>query len=92
MATQTKLKLISKEFLKEGKVTQLLKLDPNSAQELLDEIKEMEGLLDTPKKGTIAQRRLSRIVYQYMNAFFQNCRQDPEAFVDFMLSIDLQSE
>lgn len=52
----------------------------------------MEGLLDTPEKGEAAQQRLTRIVYEYMNGFFENCRQDPEAFVDLILSIDLQSE
>lgn len=88
----TNAKLISKEFLKQGKVTQLLKLDPNSGQRLLNEIKVMEGLLDNPEKSIFAQQRLTRIVYQYMNGFFQNCRQDPEAFVQLMLSIELQSE
>ena len=88
----TNAKLISKEFLKQGKVTQLLKLDPGSEQRLLNEIKVMEGLLDNPKKSAFAQQRLTRIVYQYMNGFFQNCRQDPEAFVQLMLSIALQSE
>ena len=85
----TNMKLIGKEFLKQGKVTQLLKLDPDSGQRLLNEIKVMEGLLDNPKKGVFAQQRLTRIVYQYMNGFFQNCRQDPEAFVQFILSSDL---
>jgi len=88
----TSIKLIDKEFLKHGKVTRLLKLDPGSGQRLLNEIKTMEGLLDNPKKGIFAQQRLTRIVYEYMNGFFENCRQDPEAFVDFMLSIELQSE
>lgn len=88
----TSIKLIDKEFLKHGKVTQLLKLDPGSGQRLLNEIKTMEGLLDNPKKGIFSQQRLTRIVYEYMNSFFENCRQDPEAFVDFMLSIELQSE
>lgn len=87
----TNMKLIHKEFLKQGKVTQLLKLDPDSTQRLLNETKAMEGLLDTPEKGDVAQRRLTRIVYDYMNGFFENCRQDPEAFVDLLLSIDLQS-
>lgn len=86
------MKLISKEFLKQGKVTQLLKLDPDTKQSLLNEIKVMEGLLDNATKGDLAQRRLSRIVYQYMNGFFENCRQDPEAFVLFILSSNLQSE
>lgn len=88
----THMKLIGKEFLKQGKVTQLLKLDPNSGQRLLNEIKVMEGLLDNPKKSIFAQERLTRIVYQYMNGFFQNCRQDPEAFVQLILSIELHSE
>lgn len=88
----TNAKLISKEFLKQGKVTQLLKLDPGSDQRLLNEIKVLEGLLDNPQKSIFAQQRLTRIVYQYMNGFFQNCRQDPEAFVQLMLSIALQSE
>ena len=88
----TNAKLISKEFLKEGKVMQLLKLDPGSEQRLLNEIKVLEGLLDNPNKSVFAQQRLTRIVYQYMNGFFQNCRQDPEAFVELMLSINLQSE
>lgn len=88
----TNMKLISKEFLKQGKVTQLLKLDPGSEQRLLNEIKVMEGLLDNPKKGDLAQRRLTRIVYQYMSGFFENCRQDPEAFVVFILNSDLQPE
>ncbi|MCY3723174.1 hypothetical protein F4X88_06060 [Candidatus Poribacteria bacterium] len=86
----TSIKLIDKEFLKHSKVTQLLKLDPGSGQRLLNEIKTMEGLLDNPKKGIFAQQRLTRIVYEYMNRFFENCRQDPEAFVDFMLSIELE--
>ena len=90
MSTNTK--LISPEFLKQGKVTQLLKLDPGSGQRLLNEIKVMEGLLDNPKKSVFAQQRLTRIVYEYMNGFFKNCRQDPEAFVDFILSIERQSE
>ena len=90
MSTNTK--LINKEFLKQGKVTQLLRLDPGSGQRLLNEIKVMEGLLDNPKKGVFAQQRLTRIVYEYMNGFFENCRQDPEAFVDFILSIERQSE
>lgn len=85
----TNMKLISKEFLKQGKVTQLLKLDPNSGQRLLNEIKVMEGLLDNPKKGVFAQQRLTRIVYQYMDGFFKNCHQDPEAFVQFILSSEL---
>ena len=88
----TNMKLIGKEFLKQGKVTQLLKLDPDSGQRLLNEIKVMEGLLDSPKKGVFAQQRLTQIVYQYMNGFFQNCRQDPEAFVQFILNSDLQLE
>lgn len=86
------MKLISKDFLKQGKVTQLLKVDPDSEQGLLNEIKVMEGLLDNPRKGDLAQRRLTRVVYQYMNGFFENCRQDPEAFVQFILSSNLQSE
>ena len=88
----TNMKLMHKEFLKQGKVTQLLKLDPGSKQRLLNETKVMEGLLDTPEKEDVAQQRLTRVVYEYMNGFFENCRQDPEAFVDLMLSIDLQSE
>ena len=88
----TNMKLIGKEFLKQGKVTQLLKLDPDSGQRLLNEIKVMEGLLDNPKKSIFAQQRLTRIVYKYMDGFFQNCRQDPEAFVQFILSSDLRSE
>lgn len=88
----TNMKLIRKEFLKHGKVTQLLKLDPGSGQRLLNEIKVLEGLLDNPKKGVFAQERLTRIVYKYMDGFFQNCRQDPEAFVQFILSSDLRSE
>ena len=86
------MKLIRKEFLKQGKVTQLLKIDPGTEQSLLNEIKVMEGLLDSPTKGDLAQRRLTRIVHQYMNGFFENCRQDPEAFVLFILNSDLQSE
>ena len=88
----TNMKLINKEFLKQDKVTQLLKLDPNCEQRLLNEIKLMEGLLGNPEKGSAAQRRLTHIVYQYMDAFFENCRQDPEAFVQFILSSDLPSE
>ena len=88
----TNAKLMSKEFLKQGKVMQLLKLDPGSEQRLLNEIKVLEGLLDNPKKRIFAQQRLTRIVYQYMNGFFQNCRQDPEAFVEFILNSNLQSE
>lgn len=88
----TNMELIDKEFLKQGKVTQLLKFDPNCEQRLLNEIKVMEGLLDNPEKGSSAQRRLIHMVYQYMDAFFENCRQDPEAFVQFILSSDLQSE
>ena len=88
----TNMELIGKEFLKQGKVTQLLKFDPNCEQRLLNEIKVMEGLLDNPEKGSSAQRRLTHMVYQYMDAFFENCRQDPEAFVQFILSSDLQSE
>lgn len=84
----TNLKLIRKEFLKQGKVTQLIKLDPNSEQRLLNEIKVMEGLLDSPEKGNSAQRRLTRIVYQYMNAFFENCRQNPEDFIQLVLEFD----
>ena len=84
----TNMKLINKEFLKQGKVTQLLKLDPGSKQRLLNEVKVMEGLLDNPDKGDSAQRRLTRVVYQYMNGFFQNCRQDPESFVEFILNSD----
>ena len=86
------MELIGKEFLKQGKVTQLLKFDPNCEQRLLNEIKVMEGLLDNPEKGSSAQRRLTHMVYQYMDAFFENCRQDPEALVQFILSSDLQSE
>ena len=85
----TNMKLIRKEFLKQGKVTQLLQLDPGSQQRQLNEIKVMEGLLDNPEKGDVAQRRLTRIVYQYMNGFFENCRQDPEAFVEFILNTDV---
>lgn len=84
----TNMKLIRKEFLKQGKVTQLIKLDPNSEQRLLNEIKVMEGLLDSPEKGNSAQRRLTRIVYQYMNAFFENCRQNPEDFIHLVLEFD----
>ena len=86
------MELISKEFLKQGKVTQLLEVDPGSEQRLLNEVKVMEGLLDNPQKGDLAQRRLTRVVYQYMNGFFENCRQDPEAFVQFILGSSLQSE
>ena len=77
----TNMKLIRKEFLKQGKVTQLIKLDPSAEQRLLNEIKVLEGLLDSPEKGDLAQRRLTGIVYQYMNAFFENCRQNPEDFI-----------
>ena len=84
----TNMKPISKEFLKQGKVTQLLKLDPGTKQSLLNEIKVMEGLLDSPEKGDLAQRRLTRIVYQYMNAFFENCRQNPEDFIHLVLELD----
>ena len=82
------MKPISKEFLKQGKVTQLLKLDPGTKQSLLNEIKVMEGLLDSPEKGDLAQRRLTRIVYQYMNAFFENCCQNPEDFIHLVLEFD----
>ena len=88
----TDMKLMRKRFLKQGKVTQLLKLDPGSKQSLLNEIKVMEGLLDNPENGVAAQRRLTRIVYQYMHGFFENCRNDPEAFVEFILDSNLQSE
>ena len=86
------MKLISKEFLKQGKVTRLLKIDPGTQQSLLNEIKVMEGLLDSPEKGDLAQQRLSRIVYQYMNAFFENCRQNPEDFIHLVLEFDRYSE
>lgn len=86
------MKLIRKEFLKQGKVTQLLKLDPDTQQSLLNEIKVMEGLLDNATKGDLAQQRLSRIVYQYMNAFFENCRQNPEDFIHLVLEFDQHSK
>ena len=88
----TSMKLMGKEFLKTGKVAQLIKLDPGSEQRLMNEIKVMEGLLDNPKKGIFAQQRLTRIVYQYMDGFFKNCREDPEAFVEFILGSDLPAE
>lgn len=88
----TKMKLIRKELLKQGKVTQLIKLDPSAEQRLLNEIKVMEGLLDNPEKGDLAQRRLTRIVYQYMNAFFENCRQNPEDFIHLVLEINQHLE
>ena len=84
--------MMSKEFLKQGRVTQLLKIDPGTEQSLLNEIKVMEGLLDSATKGDLAQRRLTRIVHEYMNGFFENCRQDPEAFVLFILDSDQHSE
>jgi len=57
-----------------------------------NEIKVLEGLLDSPEKGDLAQRRLTRIVYRYMNAFFENCRQNPEDFIHLVLEFDRHLE
>ena len=74
-------KLISKKFLKQGKVTELLKLEPDCETSLLNEVQLMESLLEHPQHSDNAQKRLTHLVYKYMDGFFESDRQNPENFV-----------
>ena len=81
-------KLISKEFLKQGKVFELISIDPDGKEPLLNEIKLMESLLDDPQHSHNAQKRLTHLVYKYLDGHVDSFDQDPEVFVNYILYIN----
>lgn len=81
-------KLISKEFLKQGKVFEMISIDPDGKESLLNEIKLMESLLDDPQHSDNAQKRLTHLVYKHMGSYVDYFDQDPEGFVNSILHIN----
>ena len=84
--------LISKEFLKQGKVFEMMSIDPDCEEPLLNEIKLMESLLDDPEHSDNAQKRLTHLVYKYLGGYVDTFDQDPEGFVNSILYINRLSE
>ena len=85
-------KLISKEFLKQGKVFEMMSIDPDGKEPLLNEIKLMESLLDHPEHSDNAQKRLTHLVYKYLGGHVHTFDQNPEGFVNHILYINRQSQ
>ena len=85
-------KLISKEFLREGKVSEMISVDRDCEDSLLDEIQLMESLLDDPQHSDKAQKRLTHLVYKFFDGYVESFDQDPESFVNYILYTNRLSE
>lgn len=85
-------KLIRKEFLKQGKVSEMIRINPDYEESLLNEITLMESLLDHPQHSDNAQKRLTHLVYKYFGGYVDSFDQDPENFVNHILYINQLSE
>ena len=89
-------KLISKEFLKQGKVFEMISSDSDCEDSLLNEVKLMESLLDDPQHSNNAQKRLTHLVYKYMggymNGYVETYKQNPETFVNYILHVNEPNE
>ncbi len=85
-------KLISKEFLKEGKVSEMFSVHPDCEDRLLNEVQLMESLLDNPQYSDNAQKRLTHLVYKFFEGYVESFDQNPEDFVNYILHINQLSE
>lgn len=81
-------KLISREFLKQGKVFEMFSINPDCEEPLLNEIRLMESLLDDPQHSDNAQKRLTHLVYKYLGGYVGSFDQNPEGFVNSILYIN----
>ena len=84
------MKQLGKDFLKEGKVSKLIQhgeksLEPEKFTALEVAVRMMESLLDDPEQGDTAQENLSKYVHLIISGFAENCHNNPEQFVQWIL-------
>ena len=81
---------LDKDFLKEGKVSKLIQrgatsLDSEEFTMLEIAVQTFESLLDDPVQGDTAQENLSKYVHLIITGFAENCHNNPEQFVQWLL-------
>lgn len=79
-------KLISKEFLKQGKVSEMFSVNPHRDATLLNRARELESLLDDREKSDSAQQELSELVNECIKGFAESLSEKPEEFVMLLLN------
>ena len=84
------MKQLGKDFLKEGKVSKLIQhgeksLESEQFSVLEVAVRTFESLLDDPEQGDTAQENLSKYVHLIISGFAENCHNNPEKFVQWLL-------
>ena len=85
-------KLISKEFLKQGKASEMMSVNPHCETALLNRTRGLESLLDDPEKSDSAQQEISELVNDSIKGFAEFLYENPEKFVLLLLNFYRQSQ